>query len=285
MGKIVMGKDMSTLTQEEKDALMAEMRARRNGNGRKGYRSPDRKIISTNNFPDSSKDKKVGKFAKFANEHVKCVFVCLRELYSEKTAYRQTKIYLIGFLSDSNKYSFEEFRESPPKAAQNADGIKYRIDKYRQLFEKKNIDKDTTFVLCTDGLKDSDFMPVMINFMRGFSGCDFIRIKKAKILKKLIKEYHVFDDKKYLIFKDIKRKNSIIYNNCEKYKPALLNRLLYLVYEYMVDNKFCPWITTETKNLINELSMKKRHSHVLLELGLFYSVIVKFKRIQNKKPK
>ena len=94
MPNLVMGKDISKLTQEEKNALMAEMRSRRkNGNGRVGYKNPYGLIIKTNNFePPGGGRAKPGVLAKTVNEHVKCVFVCPREIYQSETAYGQTKI-------------------------------------------------------------------------------------------------------------------------------------------------------------------------------------------------
>ena len=270
MGNIVMGKDISTLTQEEKNALMAEIRSRRkNGNGRTGYKNPNGLIIQTNNFPIPGKKKKPGEMAKFANEHIKCVFVCQRELYPIKTAYKQTKIYFIGFLSNSNKFSFEEFRESPSKlVTDELKGIEYRLLKYCQLFQRKNIDKDTTFVLCKDGVKDTDFMPSMLKFIWAFTGCSYSRASKADIAAKLIREYRI--------------KKLDVAKKCKNYKPRAINTLLQEIYLNIVNLGVCPWITEDTKNAILLLSQYKKYSQMLVSLGLFYSIIVKFKRMASK---
>lgn len=273
MGNIVMGKDISTLTQEEKNALMAEMRSKRkNGNGRSGYKNPNGLIIQTNNFPIPGRKRKPGEMAKFANEHIKCVFVCPRELYPSETAYKQTKIYFVGFLSDSNKFSFEEFRESPPKQVSSEfKGIEYRLLKYCQLFQRKNIDKDTTFVLCKDDIKSIDFMPSMLKFIWAFSGCDYLKVSKAEIAGKLIREYRV--------------KKLEVSKKCKTYKPRAINNLLQEIYFEIVNMGICPWITQDTKKTILALSQYKKHSQILVSLGLFYSVIVKFRRIESKKLK
>jgi len=285
MAKFVMGKDIASLSQDEKNDLMAKMRSfRKNGNGRLGYKDPSGLIIKTNNFEPLTPIKvPPGQFAKKYNEHVKCVFVCQREIYSEKTAYKQSKIYYLGFLSDSNRFSFEEFRESPPKSVKNEfGGIEYRLKKYCQLFEKKNIDADTTFVLCSDGMKSTDFMAAMLKFMRSFSGCEYSQVSKAKIIKKYIAEYGIISKK---ATPKIFPKRSVVYKNCENYKPKMLNTLLYEIYLYMTKEMMCPWLTPETREAVLSLPKQKKHSHILVSLGLFYSVILKFKRMESKKLK
>ena len=237
------------------------------GNGRLGYKDPNGLIIKTNNFePLTPIKKKAGEFSKKYNEHVKCVFVCKRELYSEKTAYSQTGIYYIGFLSDSNRFSFEEFRESPPKSVKSEfDGIYYRMLKYCQLFEKKNIDRDTTFVLCVDGIKKTDFMAAMLKFMRSFSGCECLKVSKVKIIRKYISEYGIFSKK---TTPKVFPKRSLVYKNCETYKPQMLNTLLHEIYLYMTKEPMCPWLTPEIRSTVLGLSRQKKHSHILVSLGI-----------------
>ena len=285
MGSFLMGKDISKLTQEEKNALMAEMRSKRHGtNGREGYRNPYGLIIKTNNFePPGGGRAKPGVLAKTVNEHVKCVFVCPREIYQSETAYGQTKIYYIGFLSDSNRYSFEEFRESPPKNVNDElGGIKYRMMKYCQLFQKKNIDRDTTFILCNDDVKETDFMAAMLKFIWAFSGCTYSRVSKAEIIRKYIREYGIFSKK---ATPKVFAKRSAVYKNCKTYKPRMISLLLHEIYLYLAREGICPWVTPETKDMVLSLPKQKKHSHELVSIGLFYSVIVKFRRIANKKLK
>ena len=286
MPKLIMGRDITTLSKEEMAELMAEMRSRRKGtNGREGYRNPNGLVVRTNNFPDPTKKRKVGELAKLSNEHVKCVFICPREIYQDSTAYGQIKIYYIGFLSDSNKYSFEEFREAPPKCVKDEfGGIKYRLQKYSQLFEKKNIDKDTIFVICKDEtMKETDFMVALLRFIRAFTGCEFLKTSKVKLIKEYVREYGIFRTGKDKFNR--RPTQSAILKNCEIYKPRMINALIYDIYEYIAKQGICPWITKETHDIVLNLPKQKKHSHQLVSLGLFYSVIVKFRKMSRTQSK
>lgn len=273
MGKIVFGKDISKATQEEKNELMKKMRSYRNGNGRTGYRMPDRQAIFTNNFPE--KEWKPGNLKRKCNEHIKCIFICTRELYTIKTAYGGTKIYYVGFLTDSNKFSFEEFRDAPSsKINDETKGIKHSLEKYIKLFSMKNIDKDTEITLCTDGMDEkNDLMPLLLNFMSKFTLSKLRRVSKKDILKRFMLEYKSFDS------------SDAIYNNAYKYKDITIIKNMVKIYNYIAENKLCPWINEEIIGFVGKLSIKKKHSFVVVNLGLLYSLIIKFNRQINEKIK
>jgi len=286
MSNKVMGVDSATWTEEEKKAVMAKMRSfRKNGNGRLGYKDPFRLAIETNNFPDPTKQWKPGQLAKFANEHVKCVFVCKRTQYYKSSPYKNTKVYYVGFLSDSNKYSFEEFRESPVKLLlESGKGMFYRLEKYKRLFERKNIDKDTTFIMCDDGIERTDIMVGMLKFMCAFAGCHYYNVSNAKILKKMIAEFDLFGPSTDKTGRHELKSTSgkVIRKNCPKYNPVKLYRLLLYAFEELSEMNVCPWINSESKKLFWSMAKFKRRTYVTLYLGLFYCVILKFRNMEKK---
>ena len=277
MGKKPFGKDFSSMTKEEIAKIMAEWRSRRNGNGRKGYRMPDAQRIHTDNFKDPNKEWHPGMPLKSVNEHVKCIFICVRDIYPKDQAYGQMKTYYIGFLSDSNRYSFEEFRDLPSSLVKDKEhSAKYRILKYKSMFAHKNIDKDTEITVCVDGMNmNSDLMPIMLKFMVSFTCSKISRIKYPKIIRKFIKEYRLFG-----------KQGETISKNCEKYKDiSRIHKIFDMIYDFVAENKICPWITVEHRDEILTYTRYKRYSRMIVELGLLYTLIVKFNYLQNRKLK
>ena len=289
MGKYVLGKEIAKLTPEERKELMAGWRARRkNGgkgnNGRLGYRSPDRMLLSTNDFPDPTKKYRPGEPKKSVNEHIKGVFVCRRRSYPEKRAAKSQNIYLLGFITDSNKYCFETFYEDLSNHIDPRKGFVSYLRKYRMLFEKKNIDKDTYFLICTDDINFNDLMPQTLQFMQSFLGCQYRKITKADLVKKLTMEYKPFDESNSIFVggKRKKEKNSLIINNCIKYKSNVIDDLLDAIFEFLAKSNVCPWMTQEKRDIIWSLSKYKRGSFVLVSLGLFFTVLAKYKNAQYR---
>lgn len=267
------GKDEKLLSEEEKLALAAEMRSRRkNGNGLKGRSRPDAQAFHTDNFElNSSKNgkKSIG-LAKYSNEHVKCIFICARDLYPSKRAYGESQIYYVAFLSDSNRFSFEEFRDSPSKTVKNKDNIAgYRVQKFDRMFSQKNIDKDTDVFICMDGIRYKQYFFLQVKMMCHFVGTFLRKTTKATILKKMIHDYEIF-------------KNKAIYKNCSSYSREKLNSTLLLVYKFLVENNLCPWMTEEKRTLALSLSKYKKYSFVLADVGLFYAIILKYSRMISK---
>lgn len=261
---IVLGHDITSMTQEEKNKLMADWRARRkNGNGRLGLKNKDAQFFHTDDFA-TGKKRKIGQRQKHANEHIKCIFVCARDLYPKKYARAQRPIYLFGFLSDSNRYSFEEFRDTKgPQVIDTTDEGSYRLEKFARLFRKKNIDKKTYIIIDIDGMSERQYVYNQIILMASFTEARVKLIKNADLIETIGREYSIYKSEK-------------IYKNCDKYKSVVLTKIIGEIYDFVAQNKLCPWITEESNRFIESLSVYKRRSYKILHLGLFFALLRKF---------
>jgi len=261
---LVMGKDVLSMTQEEKNQMMAEWRSRRkNGNGRLGLKNKDAQFFHTDNFETGQK-RKIGQRQKHANEHIKCIFVCARDLYPSKYAYAQRPIYLFGFLTDSNRYAFEDFKDTKgPQVTDTVDEGSYRLEKFARLFRKKNIDKKTYIIIDIDGISEKQFVYNQIILMASFTEARVKLVKNSDIIKTLCREYNIYKYVKY-------------YENCDNYHRSTINKMFTDIYKFVVENKLCPWITEENWKFIDSLVKYKKRSYKILHLGLFFSLLRKF---------
>lgn len=268
------GRDLASLSPEEKKAISAEIRSKRKGNGRLGYRSADAQLFETNNFElPESQSKKKSSFAAENNEHIKCVFVCARDLYPSERAYGSTPIYLVSFLSDSNRFSFEEFRDSPSKIVKERkrDDISgYRVSKFFRLFSNKNMDGDTDFYVCMDEISQYGYFFQQIKTMCCFLRMHLRTTDKIKVLKKILSEYEVF-------------KTNRTMKNCENYPAVRLNATMLNVYRFLAENRLCPWISEEEYAKIFKLSKFKKYSIILSRFGLLYVLILRYAKMLSKK--
>ena len=272
MGRFLMGKELSSMTKEEIDEAMAKMRAaRKNGNGRLGLKNPDAQMFSTNNFPIEGKEHQpFARGTKYKHEHIKSIFVCARELYSKKTAYSQTPIYLIGFLSDTNRISFEEFRDYVSSQVKFVtDEQTYRLQKFHQMFSKKNIDKDTFISIDLSGISKNEFIYKQIKLMCSFTDSRLKEVSDADIIRFLLRKFKVY-------------KTRYTYNNCVNYNKRKINETFIKIYKFLASVKVCPWITDEELNFLKSVHMHKRHSYMTVELGLFFTVLRKFDALMRK---
>lgn len=268
---MVLGKKIYQISEEERKQLMAEWRARRDGNGRKGFRKPSRLTVPTDNFEIVNSDKKwtVGHYKKDFNEHIKCIFICKREIFRPKIS--EPQVYFIGFLSDSNRFSFEELREaSEGNEGRIVSRFRYMLYKYFNIFGKKNIDKDTTIVLASDEINKYNTMYLIISFIRSFSNCTLKRANRNMILKTLMSEYQTCPEYKTVIKKS------------KNYKKRWTYVYLRQIFDYVIENKLCPWLTEEDKRMVDQdLTLKRRRSYVLVHMGLLYALILVFKQFQK----
>ena len=263
---LILGKRLSSMTKEEIDETMVKIRSKRKGtNGRLGYRNPDSQLFVTNDFQLENTPKlKFGEHRRKYNEHVKCIFVCARELYSENQSFVERPVYLIGFLSDSNRYSFEEFRDYKGTHVKNiAENDSYRVQKFYHLFKNKNINKNTHVLINMDGIKENHFIYLELKLMTIFAEAHFREIKSFEMIRSLVREYRVY-----------KRKS--VYRDCENYDSNRINKVFSEIYDFIVENKICPWICEENKNIIRSMAKYKQHSFTLLHLGLLLALIRKY---------
>lgn len=277
MGKLLFGKEISSMSKEELAEKMKLMRSKRkNGNGRLGKKNKEN--FSTGkieDFKDETKKRNGNGPRRFNNEHIKCVFVCSRELYPSKTAKAQTPIYLIGFLTDSNKYSFEQYRDTSSvnqyKVTKNIGAN--RVKKFSEIFQQKNIDSETLMIIDMDRAKEDHFFMQQLRLMLSFTGCRSREVCAADIIEKIVSEYDVYTTDKTK-------------SSCKTYSLKGINKVFSKIYSFIAENSLCPWITVSEKELLDSIWKYRKHSLKLLHIGLFYSLIVKYqKMLKNAKRK
>lgn len=271
----VLGKKIYQISEEERKQLMAEWRARRKGgpNGRLGYRKASGLEFKTNNFEiGDTKRRNSGSFGKKLNEHVKAVFISKREIFNPNA--REQKTYYISFLSDSNRFSFEEFRENPEgDETKITSQIRHVLRRYCALFQMKNIDENTMIVMCVDEIQKNDLINILIRFMSSLNGCVVNEVSRAKILKKIMSKYHPCQNYDYVIRK------------CDKnaFSKKVLYNYFTTAFNFIADNKLCPWITEKEQQLVKEkMTLKRRRSYVFSHIGLLYALIRLFERFERK---
>ena len=267
MGKLMLGKDIDTMSKEEIAEVMAKMRAMRNGNGRKGIKNKNVRNLETNDFPLENPDPKL--HGKYKNEHIKAIFVTTKEVYRFSKA--KIPIFIFGFLTDSNKYAFEEFRDyARSQSKNNVDHNAYRIRRFNQMFGKKNIDKETYVVVDATNIPKESFVYTQLAVMAKYNEAKLKWVTNHEMVRKFIKEYRIY-------------KNRTVFNNCHTYGKKQMDKIFAEIYVFIVENSLCPWINKESLDEINSLFKYKRHSYTIAELGLFYAVLRKFDALLCKR--
>ncbi len=182
-------------------------------------------------------------------------------------------IYLIGFLSDSNQVCFEEFRDYPSTQVKHVASTEaYRVQKFYQMFSKKNIDAETYVSIDMNDIARNEFIFKQVKLMCTFAGCRLKEMWDYQISRALLRKFKVFKTKQ-------------IYNNCVSYSKRAINAINMEIYRYLGRIKVCPWITEDKAKFLKTVHRYKRHSFVTVELGLFCTVLRKFDAILQKSKK
>lgn len=233
------------------------------------------KKTALSNFINGTAHVGRGVFQKDAAEHIKCIFICKKEFFNGK---QESRRYLIGFLTDSNKFSIVNFNDRIKTDVEFQQAGAVCLRKFLKMFGTKNIDKNTFVVIDGDELNPLEFLPTAIGAMRNFVGFDLRTVTTTTIVKTIDNVYDCLTPNNPGQKK--KRQKSYKKNLPFQFKMRWIN----VCHEFAKKNKICPWITDETIGSTTlERYPGKRRAGKIVELGLLAAMIMKYNKIKNKR--
>lgn len=249
---------------DDKKSFMAWMRSRiKNKTGRKINRKTENFLVEK-----TLESKNTMKDSKSSNEHIKCVSISLKDAYPRNNTIRS---YIIGFLTDSNRFSFEILRDNTSGKNSTKPGV-YRLKKMHSMFMHKRIDENTVIVSCIDAKFRIEFIPILINFISNMVGCDFLSINVPRLIFILDSELNIF------------RKSSSKIRTLSHIKnidnPTLYKRL-HEAYDFVRQSGACPWIGDSMIRKDMKLTSRALRSIEISELAMLIAMIRSYKNLRK----
>ena len=184
-------------------------------------------------------------------EHVKFIFIYLDKINDNK----KCKVYLIGYVFDSNDILIDIYRESFVK--NDLFNGWTRIAKFKQNVLKYNIDKNTCIAISDNVSKKSIFYQ-LFDVVHQIHKLSFRRVSLPVILTKLDSTFHLFNE-------DVKTiRNSSNSSIIRKFNS---------VYSFILENSICPWINTSFDKKINLKSKLNCRSHKICAVCMYYLAV------------
>lgn len=251
----------------DKNAFMAWMRSHVNKEniGRK-----PNKPIDDFELENAVRAKGLRPIKKWKNEHIKCVTITEKEPYPDKDV---CKVYIVGFLTDSNRFSFDYYRDNPNNDKRIVNPGLFRLERAYNLFCNKRIDTETVMIACVENYSDRDFFPLVLNFVSRLTGSLFYKVTVPDIVFALDNELNIFrrQDKS-------KRKSAYFRKLSRAYLFVKFNE----EYAFVADSGFCPWITGLEKMRNERLRLKARHGIMISEMAMLVGMMRGYHKMQER---
>lgn len=171
--------------------------------------------------------------------------------------------YSLAFLDNNLKYYFDEYTDTTGNR-KNKDYTIYKIEKFKDVISKYDINENTKICFCGD--KNYDFFTSLLLLLKSVTNFTFKTVDLRIVMSRVSFTHSIISKKHSHNFKTMA--DNIFYKKVNE------------IYRFLIEYNLCPWLDFELQQDIQLSGFKIKRTKIACNIGLYYMLIREVKSLE-----